>query len=79
MVISFMTPQGLTESVNRRRPDTSMAKTANNELQNITCKTKDRVTRTPLKTGGELSGLTPYNKTSFYNIREGLAHKTTVV
>ena len=45
-----MTPQGLSESVNRRRPDTSMAKRTNNELQNITCKTKDRVTRTPLKT-----------------------------
>jgi len=26
----------------------------NNDLQNITHKTKDRVTRTPLKTGGEL-------------------------
>jgi hypothetical protein len=26
----------------------------NNDLQNITQKTKDRVTRTPLKTGGEL-------------------------
>jgi len=26
----------------------------NNDLQNMTHKTKDRVTRTPLKTGGEL-------------------------
>jgi len=26
----------------------------NNDLQNITQKTKDRVTRTPLKSGGEL-------------------------
>ena len=29
-------------------------KKTNNDLQNITHKTKDRVTRTPLKTGGEL-------------------------
>ena len=31
-----------------------MAKRTNNDLQNITHKTKDRVTRTPLETGGEL-------------------------
>jgi hypothetical protein len=31
-----------------------MAKSTNNDLQNITHKTKDRVTRTSLKTGGEL-------------------------
>ena len=29
-------------------------KRTNNDLQNITHKTKDRVTRTPLKSGGEL-------------------------
>jgi transcription initiation factor TFIID subunit TAF12 len=29
-------------------------KRINNDLQNITYKTNDRVTRTPLKTGGEL-------------------------
>ena len=29
-------------------------KQTNNDLQNITHKTKNRVTRTPLKTGGEL-------------------------
>jgi hypothetical protein len=29
-------------------------KRTNNDLQNITHKTKDGVTRTPLKTGGEL-------------------------
>jgi len=29
-------------------------KRTNNDLQNITHKTKDRVTRTPLKTRGEL-------------------------
>jgi len=28
-------------------------KSTNNDLQNITIKTKDRVTRTPLSTGGE--------------------------
>ena len=33
---------------------TKKNKTTNNDLQNITHKTKDRVTRTPLKTGGEL-------------------------
>ena len=31
-----------------------MDKSTNNDLQNITHKIKDRVTRTPLKTGGEL-------------------------
>jgi hypothetical protein len=31
-----------------------MYKRTNNNLQNIHKKTKDRVTRTPLKTGGEL-------------------------
>jgi len=30
-------------------------KRKNNDLQNITYKTKDRVTRTPLKTGGDFS------------------------
>jgi hypothetical protein len=34
--------------------DKTMAKRTNNDLQNITHKTKDRVTRTPLKTGGKL-------------------------
>jgi len=33
---------------------TKKDKRTNNDLQNITQKTKDRVTRTPLKTGGEL-------------------------
>jgi len=30
-------------------------KKTNNDLQNITHKTKDQVTQTPLKTGGELT------------------------
>ena len=30
-------------------------KSTNNDPQNVTHKTKDRVTRTPLKTGGELN------------------------
>jgi hypothetical protein len=43
----------------RRRTDNTMAKKkkykrTNKDLQNITHKTKDRVTRTPLKTGVEL-------------------------
>ena len=50
-------PKG-SESVNLRRTDTTMTKKKDerksNDLQNITLKTKDRVTRTPLKTGGEL-------------------------
>jgi hypothetical protein len=29
-------------------------KRTNNDLQNISHKSKDRITRTPLKTGGEL-------------------------
>ena len=48
--------KGWSESVNRRT-DNAIAKrkgTINNDLQNITLKTKDvRVIRTPLKTGGE--------------------------
>ena len=35
----------------RRRTDKTVAKRTNNDLQNITHKTNDRVTRTPLKTG----------------------------
>ena len=44
---------GLSESVNRRRTDNTMVKRkrTNNDLRNITHKTKDRATRTPLKTG----------------------------
>jgi hypothetical protein len=48
-------PKKLSESVNRRRTDNTMAKRqrANNDLQNTTQKTKDRATRTSLKPGGE--------------------------
>jgi len=42
---SLKIPEGQSEAVNRR---------TNNDLQNITQKTKDRVTQTPLKTGDEL-------------------------
>jgi len=45
-------PKGQSESVNGRTDNTA-AKRTNNDLQNITQKTKDRVARTPL-TGGEL-------------------------
>ena len=53
---SLMIPKEQSESVYRRRPDNTMIKRkcTNNDLQNITYKTKDRVTRTPLKTGVEL-------------------------
>jgi hypothetical protein len=46
-------PKG-SESVNRRKTDNTMAtkKRTNHNLQNITQKTKDRATRTPLKTSG---------------------------
>jgi hypothetical protein len=41
--------------MNRRRSDNTMAKSkrTNNDLQNMTHKSKDRVTQTPLKTGDE--------------------------
>jgi len=38
----------------RKKTDNTMAKSTNNDLQNITQNTKDRVTRTLLKTGGKL-------------------------
>jgi hypothetical protein len=40
---------------------------SNNKLQNITHEAKDRLTRTPIKTGGEL---TTTNKTDRHNITE---------
>ena len=47
-------PKKLSESVNRRRTDNTMAKRqrANNDLQNTTQKIKDRATLTLLTTGG---------------------------
>jgi len=47
-------PKGLSASVNQRRTDNTTAKRkkdkgTNNDLQNITQKTKDRVMQTPLK------------------------------
>ena len=45
-------PKGQSESANGRTDNTT-AKRTNNDLQNITQKTKDRVAQTPL-TGGEL-------------------------
>ena len=43
-------------AVHRRKTDNTTAKRkrTNNHLQNTTRKTKDRATRTPLKSGGEL-------------------------
>ena len=45
-------------TVKRRRTDNTMTNEirTNNDLQNTTQKTKDRVTRIPLKTVGELIG-----------------------
>ena len=51
---SLKIPKGQSESVNRRT-DNTMTNRTNNDLQNIANIIKDRVTRTPLKTGGELS------------------------
>ena len=45
------------KAVNGRRTDNTMAKRngTSNALQNITQKTENRATRTPLNTGGELN------------------------
>ena len=40
----------------------------NNDLQNITQKTKDGVTRTPVKTGSELRCLFKFDNTRLYRI-----------
>ena len=51
--MSLKIPKGKSESANQRRTDSTMTKRTrtNNDLQNITYKTKDRVTRTPLYMG----------------------------
>jgi hypothetical protein len=55
---SLKIPKGQSESVYRRRTDNTMAKRKSTKDKQRstkhTYKTKDRVTRTPLKTGGEL-------------------------
>jgi arylamine N-acetyltransferase len=53
---SLETPKGQSESVNRRRTDNTMAKRKKDKQESTkqTHKTKDRVTRTLLKTGDEL-------------------------
>ena len=60
---SLKIPKGQSESVYRRRTDNTMAKRKSSKGQTTinktyiffcTYKTKDRVTRTPLKTGGEI-------------------------
>ena len=52
---SLKIPKGKLEAV-KRRTDTTMAKRkrTNNDLQNITQKSKDQAKQTPLRTGGEL-------------------------
>jgi hypothetical protein len=40
----FEDTKGVSESINQRRTDNTMAKRTNNNLQNITHKTKDQVT-----------------------------------
>ena len=55
---SLKIPKGQSESVYRRRTDNTMAKKKvqkdKQRSTKHTYKTKDRVTRTPVKTGGEL-------------------------
>ena len=55
---SFNIRKGQSQSVNRRRKQTQWQtvkeQRTSNDLQNTTLKTKDRATRTPLKTGGEI-------------------------
>ena len=50
---SLKIPKGQSESVYRRRTENTMAKRKSTKGK-TTYKTKERVTRTPLKTGGEL-------------------------
>ena len=53
---SFMIPKRLSEAMNRRMTDNAMTKgkKTSNNLQDTIQETKDRATRTPLKTWGEL-------------------------
>ena len=51
---SLKIPKGSSESVNRRRTDNTMAKRKSTKGQTTKYKTKYRVIRTPLKTGGDL-------------------------
>ena len=46
--------QSCYQIVNQREINNTMAKMANNDVQNITQKTIDRATRSSLKTGSEL-------------------------
>ena len=51
---SFMIPRRLSEAMNRRMTDNAMTKgkKTSNNLQDTIQETKDRATRTPLKTWG---------------------------
>jgi len=62
---SLKIPTGLLESVNQKRTANTMSKwkRTNNDLQNITQKTKDRATRTQLKY------IYAYNIVYLFNIR----------
>ena len=51
---SLKIPNGQSETVYRRRTDNTMAKRKRTKGQTTIDKTKDRVTRTPLKIEGEL-------------------------
>jgi len=53
---SLKIPKVESQAKNGRRTDNAMdkRKRTNNDIQNITQKTKDRATRTTLKTGDEL-------------------------
>ena len=65
---SMKLPKGSSKAANRRTTDNTMTKTkrTNHDLHNITHTTKIRVTRTPLKTGGELRCSVPYINVYFF-------------
>jgi hypothetical protein len=58
---SLKIPNGLSDSVNRKRRDNTIAqkkkktRRTNNDLQDITHKSKDRITRTPFKAGSDIN------------------------
>ena len=90
---SLKIPKGLSEYVNRRT-DSTMAKRkrTNNHRQHITQKTKDRVTRTPIKkTSGEpmcsgrvsnfcsTSGTGHINLVTIYTINPSISHNFATI
>jgi uncharacterized protein (UPF0333 family) len=75
--------------IRKRRTDNTMGKKkkykkTNNDLQNITHKTKDRVIQTPLKTGGELRcfgrvSSSCFTSSKIHSRHRSFHHKVTTV